>query len=94
VKLLFVHIAVPIEKLKSVDQILAELIRAGGDTSSAEVHKLIYSICKKEEFTEQRKESVIAPICNNIFCNEYRKLSPLAATYQSLSNIFLPLLTP
>ena len=54
-------------KLKShkspgIDQIPAELIRAGGRTICLEIHKLITSIWKKEKLPEEWKESIIVPI--------------------------------
>jgi hypothetical protein len=65
-------------KLKSykspgTDQILAELIKAEGETLYSEIHRLIYSIWNKEELPLQWKESIIVPIykkrdkndCNN-----------------------------
>ena len=56
-----------IEKLKShkspgIDQIPAELIKAGGRTICLEINKLITSIWKKEKLPEERKESIIVPI--------------------------------
>ena len=55
------------EKLKShkspgVDQIPAELIKAGGRTIRGAIHKLIIAIWNKEELPEEWKESVIVPI--------------------------------
>jgi hypothetical protein len=40
------------------DQILAELIQAGGETLQSEFHKLINSVWSKDELPEQWKESV------------------------------------
>jgi hypothetical protein len=54
-----------IDKLKShkgIDQITAELIKAGGRTICLEVHELVTSIWKKEKLPEERKESIIVPI--------------------------------
>ena len=56
-----------IDKLKShkspgIDQIPAELIKAGGRTICLEIRKLITSIWKKEELAEEWKESIILPI--------------------------------
>ena len=53
-----------IEKLKShkspgIDQVLAELIKAGGRTIFYEIHILIISIWNKEELPEEWKESNI-----------------------------------
>src|SRR5215469_710869 len=55
------------EKLKShkspgIDQIPAELIKAGGKTIRCAIHKLIISIWNKEELHEEWKESIIVPI--------------------------------
>jgi hypothetical protein len=40
-------------KLLGSDQILAELIQAGGETLQSEIHKLINSIWNKEELPDQ-----------------------------------------
>jgi hypothetical protein len=56
-----------------IDQILAELIQAGGEILLSAIHKLINSVWSKEELPDQRKESIIVPIhkkgdktdCNN-----------------------------
>jgi hypothetical protein len=61
------EIEMAIEKLKrhespGIDQIPAELIKAGGRTTQSEIHKLIISIWNKEELPEEWKESVIVPI--------------------------------
>jgi hypothetical protein len=55
------EVEMPIEKLKrhtspGIDQIPAELIKAGGRTIRSEIHKLINSICNKEKLPEQWKE--------------------------------------
>jgi len=72
------EVELAIEKLKShkspgIDQIPAELIKAGGRTIRCTIHKLIISIWNKEELPEEWKESIIVPIhkkgnktdCNN-----------------------------
>jgi hypothetical protein len=53
-----------LRKYKSAgsDQIPAELIQAGGKILLSEIHKLINSICNKEELSDQWKESIIVPI--------------------------------
>jgi hypothetical protein len=61
------EVEMAIEKLKrhkspGIDQIPAELIKAGGRTICSEIHKLINSIWNKEELPEQWKESIIVPI--------------------------------
>jgi hypothetical protein len=76
-------------KPPGTDQNLAELIKAGSSKSFCEVHKLINSICNKEELPEQWKESIIVPVHN--CC---RGISLLSTTYKILSNILLSRLTP
>jgi hypothetical protein len=61
-----VEVEIAIGKFKGyrspgTDQILAELIKAGGETYS-EIHRLIHSIWNKEEVPQQWKESIIVPI--------------------------------
>jgi len=56
-----------IEKLKSyispgIDQIPAELIKAGGSTICCAIHKRIIAIWNKEELPGEWKESIIVPI--------------------------------
>ena len=56
-----------IEKLKrhkspGINQISAELIKAGCRTIRSEIHKCINSIWNKEKLPEKWKESVIVPI--------------------------------
>ena len=46
----------------TIDQIPAELIKAGGRTICGEIRKLITSIWKKEILPEVWKESIIVPI--------------------------------
>jgi hypothetical protein len=73
-----VEVEIAIGKLKSckspgTDQILAKLIKAGGETLYSEIHRLICSIWNKEELPQQWKEYIIVPIykkgdkndCNN-----------------------------
>jgi len=77
-----------IDKLKShkspgIDQIPAELIKAGGRKICLEVHKLITSIWKKEKLPEEWKESIIIPIHKKgdiTDCNNYRGISLLPTT--------------
>jgi len=86
-----------IDKLKrnkspGIDQIPAELTKAGGRTICLEIHKLIISIWKKEKLPEKWKESIIVPIHkkgNKTDCNNYRGISLLSTTYKILSNILL-----
>jgi hypothetical protein len=48
-------------KSLGTDQILAEVIKAGGEISCSEIHKLIRSILNNEELPQQWKESIIVP---------------------------------
>jgi hypothetical protein len=48
------------------DQILAELIQAGGKTLVSVIHKLISSTWNKEELPDQWKESLIVPIQKSV----------------------------
>jgi hypothetical protein len=72
------EVKLAIEKLKShkspgIDQIPAELIKAGSRTLRCAIHKLIIAIWNTEELPEEWKESIIVPIhkkgdktdCNN-----------------------------
>jgi hypothetical protein len=96
------EVEMAIEKLKShkspgIDQIPAELIKAGGRIIRSEIHKLIISIWNKEELPEEWKESVIVPIYkkgDKTDCSNYRGISLLTTTYKILSNILLSRLTP
>jgi len=94
------EVELAIDKLKShkspgIDQILAELIKAGR-TICLEIHKLITSIWKKEKLPEEWRESKIVPIHkgDKTDCNNYRGLSLLSTTYKMLSNILLSRLIP
>jgi hypothetical protein len=49
-------------KSPGIDQILTELIQAGGNTLRSEIHKLINFIWNKEELPEQWKGSITVPI--------------------------------
>jgi len=96
------EVELAIEKLKShkspgIDQIPAELIKAGSRTICFDIHKLITSIWKKEKLPEEWKESVIVPIHkkgDKTDCNNYRGISLLPTTYKILSNILLSRLIP
>jgi len=96
------EVELAINKLKShkspgIDQIPAELIKAGGRTIYLENHKLVTSIWKKEKLPEEWKESIIVPIHkkgDKTDCNNYRGISLLPNTYKILSNILLSRLIP
>jgi hypothetical protein len=83
--------------LSGVDQILAELIQAGGNTLCSEIHKIINSNSNKEELPQKWKESTIIPMYKNgdkTGCNKYREILMLPMIYKILSNILLSRLTP
>jgi len=96
------EVELAIEELKShkslgIDQIPAELIKAGGRAICYEIHKLIISVWNKEELPEEWKESVIVPLNkkgDKTDYSNYRGISLLSTTYKILSNILLSNLTP
>jgi hypothetical protein len=96
------EVEVAIGKLKmykspGVDQTLAELIQAGGETLRSEILKLIKLIWNKEELPHQWKESIVVPIHkkgDKTDCSNYRGISLLSTSYKILSNILLARLTP
>jgi len=96
------EVELAIDKLKShkstgIDQIPAELIKAGGRTISLEIHNLIIPVWKKEKLPEDWKESIIVLIHkkgDKTDCNNYRGISLLPSTYKILSNILLSRLIP
>ena len=77
------EVELEIEKLKNhkspgIDQIPAELIKAGGRTIRCEIHKLIISTWYKEELPDEWKESSIVPIHkkgDKTDCSNYRGIS-------------------
>jgi len=74
----------------AIDQIPAELIRAGGRTICSEIHKLINSVWNKEVLPEEWKESIIVPIYKKggkTNSSNYRGISLLSSTYKIVSNI-------
>ena len=84
-------------KSPGIDQIPAELIKAGGRTIRYETHKLIISVWNKEELPEEWKESIVVPFYmkgDKTDCNNYRGISPLPTTYKISSNILLSRITP
>jgi hypothetical protein len=60
------EVELAVEKLKrhkspGIDQIPAELVKAGGRTIHSEIHKLIIAIWSKKELPEEWKESIVVP---------------------------------
>ena len=98
----YLEVEMAIEKLKTrkspgIDQIPAEMIKAGGKTIRSKFHKLINSIFNKEEFPEEWKESIIVPIYkkdDKTDCSNYKCIVLLPTTYKILSIILLSWLTP
>jgi hypothetical protein len=48
--------------LPGIDEILAELIEAGGEILCSGIRQLINSIWNKEELPQQWKETIVVPI--------------------------------
>jgi len=96
------EVELAIEKLNNnkspgIDQIPAEMIKAGCRTIRCEIRKLIISIWNEEELPDEWKESIIVPIYkkrDKTDCNNYRGISLLPTTYKVLSNILLSRLIP
>ena len=86
-----------IEELKShkapgIDGIPAELIKSGGPSLCAAVHKLILAIWRQEKLPREWKESIIIPIHKKgekTNCSNFRGISLLPTCYKILSKILL-----
>jgi hypothetical protein len=62
------------------DQILIELIQAGGEILLSAIHKLINPLWNKEALPDQWKQSLIVPINkmgDKTDCNNYRVITAL-----------------
>jgi sorting nexin-29 len=96
------QVEIAITKLKKhkspgSDQILAELIQAGGKILLSVIHKHIHSVWNKEELPDQWEEYNMVPIYkkgDNIDCSNYCGISMLSTSYKILSNIHLSRLSP
>ena len=95
------EVELAIEKLNShqsrgIDEIPAELIKAGCRTICSEIHKLIISIWNKVELSEEWKELIIVSIYSGdkTDCSNLSGISLLTTAYKILSNILLTTLTP
>ena len=92
------EVELTINKLQShkspgIDQIPAELIKAGGKT----IHELVISIWNKEELPEEWKEYIIVPLYkkgDKRDRSNYRGISLVPTTYKIVSNILPSKLTP
>jgi hypothetical protein len=74
-----------------IDQILTELIQAGGSKLHSEI-KNINSIWNKDEMPQQWKEYIVVPVYKNgvkTDSNNCRGISLLPTTYKILSTILL-----
>jgi hypothetical protein len=84
-------------KSPGIDQIPAELIKAGRRTIRSKICILIDSISNKEELPAECDESTVVPVYKKggkIDYSSYRGISLLSSTYKRLSNILLSRLTP
>jgi hypothetical protein len=80
-----------------IDQIPAEMIKAGGKKNHSEIHQLVNSIWNKEEMPEVWKESITVPMYkrgDKTDCSNYAGISLLSTRYKILHSILLSRLTP
>jgi hypothetical protein len=83
-----------LKKYKSLgcDQILAELIQAGGEKLWSDIHKCINSVKNKKEMSDQWKESVTVEIYkmeDKSDCPNCHGISLLSISYKNLSHFLL-----
>jgi hypothetical protein len=79
------------------DQIPVELVQIRSEILLSAIHKLVNSVCNKEELPDKWKESIIVPIYkrgDKTDCNNYRGISLLSTSYKIISNILLSRLSP
>jgi hypothetical protein len=96
------EVEISIAKLKKYkspgsDQILAELIQAGGEILLSAIPNLINTVCNKEELHDQWKESNNVPIHKRgekNACSNYCGISLLSTSYKILPDILLSKLSP
>jgi hypothetical protein len=86
------EVEITVAKLKEYNslgsnQILAELIQAGGKILLSAIHKLINSVWNMEELPIQWKESIIVPVHKKDDRNNYHGISLLSTSYNVLLNI-------
>jgi hypothetical protein len=84
-------------KPQGIDQIPAEVIKAGGRAVRSDIHQIINCVCNKEELPQHWKESIIVPVyvkCDETDCSHYRGMSLVRIICKILSNNFLLSLTP
>jgi len=78
-------------------QIPEEIIETRYRTIRSEIHKLINSIWKREELSEEWEESIIENICkkgDKADCNKYTGTSLSSTTYKLLSTFLVTQIPP
>ena len=91
------EVVVATEKLKihkspGIDQIPADMIKAGGRAIRSGINKLIHSIRNEEELPEEWKESIVIPVYkkgDKTHSSNHRGISLLSATYKISFNVLL-----
>jgi hypothetical protein len=83
-------------KLPGIDQIPAELIKAGGSKICSEIHNLLISFGIKRYFLSSGRSQSLYQFIRRVIkhCSNYCGISLLSSTYKILSNILLSRLTP
>jgi len=84
-------------KSPGADNICAELIQAGGDTTAKVIHKLCSEILKTKEWPSQWTESVLITIpkkANSRKCSDYRTISLISHTSKVLLKIIQKRISP
>jgi hypothetical protein len=81
-------------KSLGTDQILGELITAGGETLLSQIHKIICSVWNEEEFPQQWKKSIVQIYKKGDKTNNYQGIFLFSPAYKILFSILLARLTP
>ncbi|KAL1446132.1 hypothetical protein WDU94_005544 [Cyamophila willieti] len=77
-------------KAPGEDGITAEVLKAGGNVTAKEIHKLILEVWENEDLPQEWTEALIIPILkkgDKLNCNNYRGIALLNNTYKILSKI-------
>ena len=83
-------------KVPGTDQILAELLRIGGETLWRKIHNLIKLIWVKHKMPEEWSMGIIQPMYkkgDKLECSSYTAITLLSVTYKVLSGILYNRLT-